>query len=356
MKNNPKAIIFGCQSTTLTPEEREFFERTQPLGFILFLRNCQDPAQVEALTQELRACVKHSYVPILIDQEGGVVARLKSPHWREYPPAAVFGKLADDDINLACWAAEINAYLMGLELNRIGVNVNCAPMMDLQFSEAHQIMGTRTLHESPEVGALLGYHAIQGFQRSGIVPIIKHLPGHGRSLVDSHEDLPIIKESLSELQETDFLAFRALCEHLKEEGRATPWGMTAHIVYDAVDRSLPATLSEKVIEKIIRHSIGFDGFLITDCLSMKALKGDKGDLAQKSIIAGCDAALYCSGELEEMVMMAAAIPALSSKSYDRLKTGMLSRHTHFEANEENLWIELNYQLKSYWNNDKRRMI
>lgn len=355
MKNNPKAVIFGCQSTTLTPAERDFFERSQPLGFILFLRNCQEPAQVKALTEELRSCVHHSYVPILIDQEGGAVARLKSPHWREYPNASLFGKLADDDMNLACWAIEINSYLIGLELNRIGVNVNCSPMMDLQFPEAHQIIGTRAFHESPEVAALLGYHAIQGFQRSGIVPVMKHLPGHGRTVVDSHETLPYVKDSVGELQETDFLAFRSLCEHLKEEGRATPWGMTAHVVYESVDPSLPATLSDKVIDKIIRRFIGFNGFLITDCLTMKALKGDKGTLAQQSLLAGCDAALHCSGDLEEMISIATKVPFLSAKSHDRLKVGMLSRHVSLEANEENLWIELNYQLKPYWNG-KRRMI
>lgn len=355
MKENPKSIIFGCESTQLTQTERQFFERTQPLGFILFLRNCKSPDQVSKLVSELKSCVDHEYVPILIDQEGGAVSRLKSPHWREYPEASLFGQVADDDMGLACWAVEMNSFLIGSELNRLGINVNCAPLLDLYFSGAHHIIGTRAFHDSPEIASVLGYYSIKGYHRAGIVPVIKHLPGHGRALADSHEELPIVKDSVVDLQETDFATFRSVCEQIKEEEWPTPWGMTAHVLYTAIDANQPATLSDTLIDKIIRRYIGFKGFLLSDCITMKALQGDMGDLTQSIIEAGCDAVLHCNGVLEEMISIAPKAPPLSQKSMDRLKMGMVSRHTYSQENEESLWIDLNYQLKPYWNNKRRSM-
>lgn len=358
MTHGPRSVIFGCSGLRLTDAERDFFSRIQPLGFILFLRNCQSPDQVKALTSELRSCVKHDYAPILIDQEGGKVARLTPPHWRVYPEASVFGQMAEDDINKACWAAEVNAFLIGSELYRLGINVDCAPVLDLSVNYAHQIIGSRAFHTLPEICSVLGYHAVKGFQRAGIVPVIKHIPGHGRALVDSHEDLPIVTESLEELQESDFQVFQTVCNQLKEEALPTPWAMTAHVIYDALDSIAPATLSETVIERAIRRYIGFSGFLVSDCITMKALQGETPkmeDRAHKAISAGCDAVLHCSGKLDEMISVATATPFLSPKSLDRFKTGMVSRRVHHEENEDNLWIELNYHLKPYWTQNQRVM-
>jgi len=355
MTENPKAIIFGCESTQLSDTERHFFERIQPLGFILFLRNCQSPEQVRQLVEELKSCVRHDYVPILIDQEGGRVSRLKSPNWRQYPEPALFGQIAEDDLGLACWAVEMNSFLIGLELNRLGINVNCSPLLDLHYNGAHHIIGSRAFHDSPEIVSTLGYYAIKGYHRAGIVPVIKHLPGHGRALADSHEELPIVRDSLSDLQETDFAVFKSICDQIQQEEWPTPWGMTAHILYRNLDANLPATLSEKVLDKVIRRHIGFKGFLISDCITMKALQGDREELTQNSIEAGCDAVLHCSGVLEEMVKVAPKTPFLSNKSMERLKMGMVSRHTYSTENEESLWIDLNYELKPYWDNKRRTM-
>ena len=351
----PRAAIFGCAGTVLTPVERSFFERVQPLGFILFLRNCQTPDQVRLLVKELKSCVSHDYVPILIDQEGGRVARLKAPQWREYPEASLFGVIADDDMNLACWAVETNAFLMGAELQSLGINVNCAPLLDLSVPYAHQIIGSRSFHESPEICASLGYYALKGFHRAGIVPVIKHLPGHGRALMDSHEELPHISESLEELTETDFSVFSTVISQNKEDNAPCPWGMSAHIIYDSIDSKYPATLSEMVIQKIIRQSLDFEGFLVSDCLTMKALHGDMGELALKAVNAGCDAVLHCSGTLDEMIIVAAKTPFLSEVSQDRLKAGMVSRQSHDGEPQERLWVEFNYYLKKYWGGEQRVM-
>lgn len=348
-----KAIIFGFEGLTLSEAEISFFQRTQPLGFILFARNCQSPQQVSQLTESLRACVDHEYVPILIDQEGGRVARLKAPHWREYPEAEVFGRIADEDMNLACWAAETNALLIGAELQSLGVNVDCAPLLDLFFPEAHPIIGSRAFHESPEISSALGYCALKGFHKSGIAPVIKHLPGHGRATLDSHEDLPVVSASLEDLAEMDFFTFHNVIMQNYDDNAPTPWGMTAHIIYNAIDAMKPATLSPTVISEIIRGQIGFDGFLITDCLTMKALKGNMGDNAIRAIQAGCDAALHCSGNLEEMISISCKVPELSSVSQDRLKAGVVSRHFQDAEAIERLWTEFNYYLKDFWGTDRR---
>lgn len=343
-----KPVIFGCSGTELTPTEKDFFSRVEPLGFILFTRNCQNPAQVKKLTHDLRACVSHAYVPILIDQEGGRVARLGHPHWRQYPPAGVFGAMADDDLDLACWAVESNAYLMGVEMAELGINVDCAPVMDLLVPDAHHIIGDRAFHESVDMVSNLALHVIRGLQRSGIAPIIKHIPGHGRALVDSHEKLPVVDASHNTLKEYDFAVFRQVCRLINDEKFSQPWGMTAHIIYDDIDSQFPATQSQAVIGKIIRNHIDFQGILITDCLTMKALSGSMADRAGKSLDAGCDVVLHCSGDLTEMIEIASAIPALTSQSYDRLRSCQLSGHRLQSVDDEVLWAELNYHLKNYW--------
>jgi beta-N-acetylhexosaminidase len=343
-----KPVIFGCEGTRLSQAEREFFSRVQPLGFILFTRNCKNPDQIRTLVEELRSCVSHHFVPILIDQEGGRVARLGCSYWRQYPPAGVIGQLAEEDLTLACWAAEANAYLMGIEMLELGINVNCAPVMDLLFPNAHQVIGDRAFHESVDITATLSVYVVRGLQRAGVIPVIKHLPGHGRALVDSHEKLPVVTSALKELEESDFLVFRQVCTSINEENLSQPWGMTAHIVYEALDCYRPATHSDTVIDKTIRKHINFRGFLVSDCLTMKALGGSMGDRAIQAIQAGCDAVLHCSGDMAEMLDVASALSEISSISYDRLKTSRLSGHRLRSEDDETLWAQLNYHLKPFW--------
>lgn len=351
-----KPVIFGCEGTQLTSAERDFFKRVQPLGFILFTRNCDNPTQIRQLVGDLRSCVNHSFVPILIDQEGGRVARLGGAHWRQYPPAGVIGQLADDDLNLACWAAEANAYLMGIEMLDLGINVDCAPVMDLLTPGAHHIIGDRAFHEAVDITALLAASAIKGLQRAGVIPVVKHIPGHGRALVDSHEKLPVVPTGLTELQESDFLVFKQVCVAINEDNASQPWGMTAHIVYEALDCHRPATQSEIVIDKAIRKFIDFKGFLISDCLTMKALTGSMQERAIKTIQAGCDAVLHCSGNMEEMLDIAAGLDKISSTSLERLKSSKLSGHRLRSEDDTVLWAQLNYHLKPYWGGGLKEII
>ncbi len=352
----PKPVIFGCHGARLLQSEREFFSRVQPLGFILFTRNCENPDQIRALVDDLRSCVSHHFVPILIDQEGGRVARLGSSHWRQYPPAGVIGQLADDDLNLACWAAEANAYLMGIEMLEMGINVDCAPVMDLLMPNAHHVIGDRAFHENVEITATLAAYVIRGLQRAGVIPVIKHLPGHGRALVDSHEKLPIVSASLKELEESDFLVFRQVCMAINEESFSQPWGMTAHIIYEALDCHRPATQSDTVIDKTIRKHIDFRGFLVSDCLTMKALGGAMSARAIQAIEAGCDAVLHCSGDMDEMVDIAAALTSISAASYERVKASKLSGHRLRSEDDETLWSQLNYHLKPYWGGSAKQIV
>lgn len=344
----PRSVIFGCSGTSLTSEEIDLFQRTQPLGFILFSRNCENPLQVTSLISQLKNCVNHEYVPILIDQEGGRVARLSLPHWRQYPPAAVFGKMAEDDLDLAKWCAETNAYLMGIELIQMGINVNCAPVLDLYFPDVHPVIGDRAFHDAPDIVAALGLSVLRGFEKAGVTGVIKHIPGHGRSLVDSHEALPHIKASEEELNESDFLPFKGICNHITYENLSYPWGMTAHIIYDDIDPKTPATQSATVIQKIIRDEIGFNGLLVSDCLTMKALSGAFQDRASSSIEAGCDVVLHCSGHLEEMIDVAAGCPPLSADTLERLNASVAKVTSHTEESESALMEKLDYYLKNYW--------
>lgn len=344
----PKSVIFGCSGTTLTTEESEFFQRCQPLGFILFTRNCESPRQVKSLIDQLKSCVKHKYVPILIDQEGGRVARLRSPHWRQYPAASVFGRLADDDFELAKWCAQTNAYLMGIELTQMGVNVNCTPTLDSFFEEMHPVIGDRAFHEDPEIITSLGLSVLRGLEKAGVTGVIKHLPGHGRALVDSHQSLPYVKTSEEELNESDFLPFKGICNHIAYENLSYPWGMTAHIVYEAIDPKVPATTSPIIIQKVIRDEIGFKGVLISDCLTMKALSGSFQERAETSLEAGCDLVLHCSGNLEEMIEVIAGCPPLSPDTLERLNASVAKVTSHTEESEQLLVEKLNYHLKEYW--------
>lgn len=299
---NPKAVILGLSGTTITDAEREFFTRENPLGFILFARNCESREQITALIQDLRRCVGRENAPILIDQEGGRVARLKPPSFRKSLPAGTFAALAQESKELAERAVILNSKLIANELADMGITVNCAPVADLLFEDAHSIIGDRSFGTTPEQVVFLAEAMCTGLIKGGIVPIMKHIPGHGRAKVDSHENLPIVDTPRTILDHTDFTIFKQLQE--------VPWAMTAHIIYSDIDPLEPATLSKKVID-VIRNDLGFNGILISDDLSMKALAGDFGDRTEKAFAAGCDLVLHCNGDMTEMQAITQKTPPLS---------------------------------------------
>ncbi len=302
-------MVFGCAGQRLTSEERDFFSRTSPLGFILFARNCRDRPQVRRLVGELRAAVGRADAPVLIDQEGGRVARLGSPEWRQAPAAAVFGRLATGDPIAARQAAELNARLLAAELAELGITVNCLPLLDMPVAGSHDVIGDRAFGGTADLVADLGGAVCRGLLAGGVLPVIKHLPGHGRAGVDSHQALPLVEAPRELLEETDFAPFRALA--------GAPLGMTAHVVYTALDPEQPATTSRLVIDQVIRGSIGFQGLLLSDDLSMSALTGGLGERAARALAAGCDVALHCNGAAEEMATVAAAVGPLSAAAGER---------------------------------------
>jgi beta-N-acetylhexosaminidase len=304
------AAIVGLAGPVLSEAERAFIRAAAPAGFILFARNCQDPAQLRTLTADLRESAGRADVPILIDQEGGRVARLKPPHWRAAPAAATFGTLADRDLEAAVEAARLNAALIGQEVAALGITIDCLPVLDLRLPETHAAIGDRAFHPDPAIVTALGRAAAEGLLSSGVLPAMKHLPGHGRATIDSHLALPRVAASLETLRQTDFQPFRAL--------RDLPIAMTSHLLYEAVDPDNPATLSRRVIADIIRGEIGFEGLLLSDDLSMQALHGTIGERAAGCLAAGCDIALHCNGVLSEMEAVAAAAGPLSERAGRRL--------------------------------------
>ncbi len=286
------ATIFGLSGLELTADERAFFKDADPWGFILFARNCTDKAQVRRVTDDLRALTGRADVPILIDQEGGRVARLKGPVWRHPPPAAELAALYDTDTEAGLEAAFLNSRLIAHELAEIGINVSCAPCVDLLHPEGHGIIGDRALgSETHQIGEL-GRAVAEGLLDGGVLPVIKHIPGHGRAKSDSHLELPVVMTDHEELSRTDFVPFRSLND--------MPMAMTAHVVYAAIDDERCATWSSRVVHTIIREEIGFDGLLMSDDIGMNALAGGFDERARRALVAGCDVVLHCSGKLDEM--------------------------------------------------------
>jgi len=308
------AAILGCAGTTLTAEEAAFFRDVKPWGFILFRRNIADPNQVRALTAALRATVGRPDAPILIDQEGGRVARLQAPHWRKYPPGRAYGDLVANDPLVAREITRLGARLIAHDLTSLGINVDCVPVLDVPDPQGHEIIGDRAYGDTPQQVATLGRAAAEGLLAGGVLPIIKHIPGHGRAMADSHLELPVVKAKLAELDARDFAPFRVLSD--------MPMAMTAHVVYTAIDRSRPATTSKKAIKKIIRESIGFDGLLMSDDLSMKALSGDFRQRAKDSLAAGCDVVLHCNGDMAEMKAVMSGVGKLSREAKRRVQAVM----------------------------------
>jgi len=308
-----KSGIFGLGGLALSEEEKHLFNKVNPLGFILFARNCESPAQVSKLVSDLKNLSQRDDVLILIDQEGGRVARLKPPHWRAAPPAGVFSEMAHHSLFEGQRATYMNARLIARELHALGINVDCAPLADVPVPGAHDIIGDRAFGDDPHQVSILAEAFARALLDGGVLPVLKHIPGHGRARSDSHEELPVVSESLQTLFASDFIPFKALI-HL-------PLGMTAHILYTALDDKLPATLSPKVLD-FIRHEIGFDGLLMSDDISMKALKGNLGDLTKQSLDAGCDVVLHCNGKMEEMQVIATALPPLGKSAQKRFERAL----------------------------------
>lgn len=286
-----KPLIIGLSATELLPIEIDFIQTHKPWGVILFGRNIKSVSQVYELTSHLRSVTGRVELPILIDQEGGRVARLKGEGWRQYPSAAFFHENYHINPELSLDAVRINAALQAAELRKIGVNINCSPMIDVKIPQAHNIIGDRSFSDKPSEVALYGQSVIDGLTSQGVLPIIKHIPGHGRALCDSHEDLPTVDAPLEQLYQ-DFEPFKIL--------NKAPLAMTAHILYNALDNQECATLSRNIIRQVIRGIIGFNGLLMTDDMSMKALKGELDILSLQAIKAGCDLILHCNGNMIEM--------------------------------------------------------
>ena len=306
---SPLACIFGCQGPRLAPAERAFFRAAQPWGFILFARNVESPDQVRALVDSLRACVERPDAPVLIDQEGGRVQRLGPPHWRRYPPGRAYGDLVANDPLQRREVARLGARLLAHDLASLGINVDCLPVLDVPEPGAHDVIGDRAYGDSAETVALLGRACAEGLIAGGVLPVIKHIPGHGRARADSHLALPVVEASLAELDARDFAPFRGLSD--------MPMAMTAHVVYAAIDPRRPATTSRRVMRHIVRGAIGFDGLVMTDDLSMKALAGDFSERTRAALDAGCDVVLHCNGVMDEMTAVASAARPLAGKARRR---------------------------------------
>jgi beta-N-acetylhexosaminidase len=317
-----QAAIYGIEALELTAAERDFFRDAEPAGFILFRRNCEKQDQLLRLTDSLRELSARDDVPILIDQEGGRVARMRPPEWPAFPAAEKFADLYRAAPSSAIEAVRANARALALMLRSCGINVNALPLLDVRQEGATDIIGDRALGSEPMQVAALGRAVLDGMASAGVVGIIKHMPGHGRALVDSHKELPVVTASAEEL-ETDLEPFERLA--------TAPMGMTAHVVYTVWDAERPASLSPIVIRDIIRERIGFDGWLMSDDLGMEALKGDFASRAAGVVAAGCDVALHCSGKMDEMVAVASAVPAMSAEGHDRLARAMASTRLELDA-------------------------
>jgi beta-N-acetylhexosaminidase len=311
----PRAFITGLTGATLTAEERSFLRDARPWGLILFKRNVETPAQLSALTAAFRDAVGAD-APVLVDQEGGRVQRLGPPHWAVYPSAATYGRLYDRDREAGLSAARLGARLIAADLLALGIDVDCLPVADVPVAGASPVISDRAYGDTPAKVASLAGAAAAGLLEGGVLPVVKHLPGHGRAGADSHEFLPVVDATIDVLDQADFAAFRPLA-HL-------PLGMTAHVVFSALDAGAPATTSA-VVHRVIRESIGFDGLLMTDDVSMGALSGSIGERTIAAFKAGCDVVLHCNGSLDEMQAVAAEAPVLAGEAGRRAAAALRLR-------------------------------
>lgn len=306
------AAIYGCSGLDLLPEERAFFAEARPWGFILFRRNIDSPEQVRRLVDQLLETVGRPDAPILVDQEGGRVQRFRPPHWPKHPPASAYLEATNDPF-AARELARLGARLIARDLKAVGVNVDCAPVLDVPVRGAHDIIGDRAFAQGPAEVAQLGRAFAEGLLAGGVLPVIKHMPGHGRAFADSHHELPTVHADRGALEDWDFAPFRALSD--------MPIAMTAHVVFDAVDPKRPATVSRKAV-RLMRDALGFQGLILTDDLSMKALAGSLRERAEGALKAGCDIVLHCNGDLAEMRQVADGTGKLKGRSRRRAEAAL----------------------------------
>lgn len=313
---NSKPVILSCIGPILAPAERDFFTAVKPFGFILFARNILDPAQLKTLCKDLRDCVGWR-CPILIDQEGGRVRRMRPPHWPDYPAMKTIGDTADK--------TRLVSVIRGIsdDLNGVGIDVDCAPVLDVLFDKTHDAIGERAFSHDPDTVSDLGALACETFINEGITPVIKHMPGQGRATLDSHYDLPVVDANIHDLNSIDFVPFRHI---VRQPYGHKVWGMVSHIIYTAVDTDHPATVSP-AMTALIRNDLGFNGLLVSDDLCMKALEryGSPADRVAKTLEAGLDIALYCAGHLNEMEDIAKACPPLREESLKRFDASRIRR-------------------------------
>jgi beta-N-acetylhexosaminidase len=312
-----RAFITGLSGLELSATEREFIRGTWPWGFILFKRNIETPDQVSALVRELRDCLGEADAPVLIDQEGGRVARLGPPHWPAYPPGATFGALYDLDRALGLKAARLSSRLIAADLIDLGITVDCLPLADVPVAGADAVIGNRAYGTEPAKVAAIARAVTEGLEQGGVLPVLKHIPGHGRAAADSHFRLPTVDTSKEELERTDFAAFQPLAD--------LPMAMTAHVVFSALDPAQPATTSATIIRQVIRGGIGFQGLLMSDDVSMNALAGSIAERTRAIVNAGCDMVLHCNGKLDEMRDVAHETPELAGEALDRARRALASR-------------------------------
>jgi beta-N-acetylhexosaminidase len=312
-----RAFITGISATELNAAERAFIESERPWGFILFKRNIETPEQLALLVEQLKKCAGRPDVPILIDQEGGRVQRLGPPHWPVYPPGALFGSLYDLEPALGLAAARVSARLIAADLSELGINVDCLPLADVPVAGADAVIGNRAYGTEPGKVAAIARAVTEGLGQGGILPVLKHIPGHGRATADSHLRLPEVNTSRNDLERTDFAAFQPLAD--------LPMAMTAHVVFSALDPVHPATTSATIVEQVIRGVIGFQGLLMSDDVSMNALCGSIAERTRAIFSAGCDIVLHCNGNFEEMRDVAAVTPELSGKALERARLALASR-------------------------------
>jgi beta-N-acetylhexosaminidase len=312
-----RAFITGVSGPELSAAERDFIRAECPWGFILFKRNIETPAQVTRLINELREEIGQPDAPVLIDQEGGRVQRLGPPNWPIYPAGAVFGRLYDIDPAAGLAAARFSARLIAADLDEVGVSVDCLPLADVPVSGANAVIGERAYGTEPAKVAAIARAVTEGLEEGGVLPVLKHIPGHGRATADTHFSLPVVDTSREELEQSDFAPFRALAD--------LPMAMTAHVVFSALDPAQPATTSATIIDEVIRGLIGFQGLLMSDDVSMNALVGSISDRTRALLAAGCDMVLHCNGKLEEMHEVARVTPELSGKALARAGRALLSR-------------------------------
>jgi beta-N-acetylhexosaminidase len=310
------AFITGVEGLTLSAAERGFLRAADPWGFILFRRNIDTPAQVRAVVAEMRAVVGRN-APVLIDQEGGRVQRLGPPHWPKYPPGAYYGAIYDRDQAAGVRVAKLGARLIAHDLHELGIDVDCLPLADVPVSDADPVIGDRAYGLTPAKVATIGAAVAAGLLDGGVLPVLKHIPGHGRATADSHHKLPVVDTDRATLESSDFAAFRPLAK--------LPLGMTAHVVFSALDPLAPATTSVKMVHEVIREHIGFDGLLMSDDVSMNALSGTLAERTRASLRAGCDVVLHCNGKLDEMQAVASESPPLAGDALRRADAALAAR-------------------------------